>query len=202
MVDKALDYSKETQKDRVKKLRSIITIACSALFALGILVCVICDLAISGSFTWSLFPVSSIIFAWFVSMPAIKWGERGIVGSMAALSVLLLPFLWILNGLTGNQRVFMPIAVSTSILSLAYLWCVFAAFKKWRGKKLLAAAVACLLSVPLCILINICVSRVLGEALIDGWDILSAAILGLIALILFRVHFRKEQSARPSDRVG
>lgn len=43
---------------------------------IGLVVCLICDLAITGGLTWSLIPASSIIFAWAVSIPGII-GEKG-----------------------------------------------------------------------------------------------------------------------------
>lgn len=48
----------------------------SLLLIVGIAACAICDVAISHAFTWSLYPISSIIFAWLVFIPIIRFGKK------------------------------------------------------------------------------------------------------------------------------
>lgn len=57
----------------------IISILFSVTLLIGIIVCLICNIAISGNLTWSLIPVSSIVFAWGISFPSIILGKRGII---------------------------------------------------------------------------------------------------------------------------
>lgn len=61
---------------------TIVSILFSVTLLVGIMVCLICNLAISGSLTWSLIPVSSIVFVWVLSFPSIIFGKRGIVASL------------------------------------------------------------------------------------------------------------------------
>lgn len=70
-VDHALAYAEKSSKRSIASFRHILTISFSAILLLGILVCVICDVAISGALTWSWYPVSSILFAWLVCVPAL-----------------------------------------------------------------------------------------------------------------------------------
>ena len=70
----------------------IISILFSVTLLIGIMVCLICNITISGNFTWSLIPVSSIVFAWVISFPSIILGKRGGVVSLISLIV----FLWII----------------------------------------------------------------------------------------------------------
>ncbi|MDE7275858.1 MAG: helix-turn-helix domain-containing protein, partial [Lachnospiraceae bacterium] len=70
------------RKDENNAAKNIII---SSLFSVtlltGIMVCIICNLAISGNLTWSLIPVSSIVFAWVISFPGILLGKKGIAVS-------------------------------------------------------------------------------------------------------------------------
>ncbi|MCI8587315.1 MAG: hypothetical protein HFJ49_01725 [Clostridia bacterium] len=48
----------------------------SILVFIAILVCIICDLAVLGKFTWLIITTSSIMFAWLVLIPTIKLGKK------------------------------------------------------------------------------------------------------------------------------
>lgn len=54
----------------------IIFLLYSVILLTGIMVCLICNLAISGKLTWALIPISSIIFAWIISFPGIILGKK------------------------------------------------------------------------------------------------------------------------------
>ena len=45
------------------------------LLLIGVAVCTICDIAISGAYTWSLVPVSAIVFAWVALLPIKRYGK-------------------------------------------------------------------------------------------------------------------------------
>ena len=64
---------------------------------IGILVCCICDVAISGTLTWSLITLSSILITWIASFPVILLGKKGVLVAMVAISILILPFMYILS---------------------------------------------------------------------------------------------------------
>ena len=81
-------YEKKTDENLIALKRKdennmtknvIISILFSVTLLVGIMVCLICNIAISGSLTWSLIPVSSIAFAWVITerplSPQQSWGE-------------------------------------------------------------------------------------------------------------------------------
>lgn len=84
--------------------QNVLSITFSILLLVGIIVCAICDVAISGAFTWSLYPISSILFVWFVFMPLIKYGSKGTLGSLTAFSILIIPFLYVLSKIIDNNE--------------------------------------------------------------------------------------------------
>lgn len=82
-----IELKKKDENNLTKNM--VVSIIFSATLLIGILVCAICDIAISGTFTWSLIPISSIIFAWVISFPITILGKRGIIGSLLSLSLFI-----------------------------------------------------------------------------------------------------------------
>lgn len=187
-VDNALVYAEETAKGRIAYFRNIWAIAFSLFMLLSITVCVVCDIVISGKITWSRYPVSSILFAWLVLIPLVKSGKKGVFCSLAVLSLSILPFLYVLDQWIGSVSI-LPIGIFTSLLSVLYLWCVYFIFQKMKRRKWLAGGISLLLSIPLCLALNVGVAKVLGQPWIDGWDIMSVIILFIGAILLFLVDF-------------
>ena len=54
----------------------IISIIYTVTMIIGILVCCIWDVAISGSLTWSLITLSSILITWIASFPVVLLGKK------------------------------------------------------------------------------------------------------------------------------
>ena len=168
----------------------VVSIIFSAVFLIGIAVCAICDLAISGTFTWSLIPVSSIILAWVVSFPVTLLGKRGIAGGLAALSIFIFLYLYILSELVGVRAVF-SIGAAVSAVSVLYLWLIYAVFRRMKERKMQAVGITCLISIPFMLAVNMILSRMIGEPLIDVWDILSVFILLIAAFAVFVCDYAK-----------
>ena len=148
---------------------------------IGILVCCICDIAISGTLTWSLIVLSSVLVAWIASFPVILLGKRGVLVAMIAISIIIVPFMYILSILIKVNEVF-SIGAVMSIISLVFLWIIYISYHRLKGRKLLATGITLLLAIPCTILINSTLSKMIGEPVIDIWDILSVFILFILAV--------------------
>lgn len=140
---------------------TIVSILFSAALLVGIMVCLICNIAISGSLTWSLIPVSSIVFVWVISIPSIVLGKRGIVASLISLSIFIVPYLFSLSSLIKTKEVF-------SI-----------------GSSMAVASIIFLLAVPFLFIINVILSKMIAEPILDLWDILSVFILLALSFVFF-----------------
>ncbi len=158
-----------------------IAVLFSALLLIGAAVCLICDLAISGMLTWSLIPVSSLAFAWVVCVPGIIWGKRGILVSLLALSVSVIPYLFLLSRLTNVKEVF-SIGAATAAVSVVFLWEIAAVFRR-VGKTRRGAAwgIVFLSAIPFLFFINGILSEKIAEPLWDVWDTLFALFLFVLA---------------------
>lgn len=189
-TDNALVYAEKSAKRKMVTFQNALAISFSIVLLLGILVCSICDMAISGTFTWSLYPISSIIFVWLVFVPLVKFGSKGILWSLTIFSILLIPFLYVISKIVCSDLI-MPIGIRISLASIIYLWCDYLIFKRLKARKMMAAALSLLLAILLCLVINIILTKILSISLFDIWDILSVAVIIVIAIALFIIDFKK-----------
>lgn len=190
-ADENLIALKKRDENNLSK-NMIVFILFSAALMTGIMVCAICDIAISGTFTWSLIPISSIVFAWVVSFPVIVLGKRGIAGSLAALSIFIFLYLYILGELVEVREVF-SIGAAMSVFSIIYLWIIYALFKRLWAKKMVAWGITLLFAIPFMLAVNITLSRMIGEPVVDVWDVLSVFILLIAAFAVFVCDYAKNR---------
>ena len=191
IADENLIALKRKDENNMSK-NMIISIVISITLLIGIIVCAICDIAISGNLTWSLIPISSIIFTWVVSFPIIILGKKGIIGSLISESIFVIPYLYILRDLVNVKAVF-SVGAIMAIISTVYLWLLFVIFNRLRVRKLVATGITFLLSIPLMLIINIILSRMISEPIIDIWDILSVFILLIFAFTFFVCDYAKNK---------
>lgn len=69
-----------------------------------------------------------------------------------------------------------------SIISLVFLWIIYILYYRLKERKFLATGITFLFAIPFTFLINITLSKMISEPVIDVWDILSAFILLIIAV--------------------
>lgn len=179
-VNENLIELKRKDENNMNKNTLISTIYTIAM-GIGILVCCICDIAISGTLTWSLIVLSSVLVTWIASFPVILLGKRGGLVAMIAISIIIVPFMYILSILIKVNEVF-SIGAVMSIISLVFLWIIYITYHRLKGRKLLATGITLLLAIPFTILINSTLSKMIGEPVIDIWDILSVFILFILAV--------------------
>lgn len=160
---------------------TIISIVYTITMVIGIFICCICDIAISGTLTWSLITLSSILITWIASFPVILLGKRGILPAMISISIFIIPFMYILSILIEVREIF-SIGAIMSIITLVFLWMIVGLYHRLKDRKLLATGIAFLFVIPFTLLVNITLSKIIGEPVIDIWDILSVFILLIVAI--------------------
>lgn len=172
-----------------RKDRTIRSALFSAIFIVGIVVCLICDMATSGGVTWSSISVTSIVFAWSIFFPAVLLGKKGIVGSLLSLSVIIVPYLYLMSHFVQVKEVFSVGAV-TAAASIVFLWFIVAVFL-FAGKKskLFALGIIFLSAIPFVFILNVILSKLIGEPIVDVWDILTVFLLLILAVLSFMFHY-------------
>ncbi len=171
----------------------MISILFSVTLLVGIMVCLICNIAISGNLTWSLIPVSSIVFAWAILFPSIILGKRGIIVSLISLSVFIIPYLFLLSSLIKVKKVFSVGAVM-AVASIVFLWIIVVIFRRiGKEKKLVALGITFLLAIPFVFIVNIMLAKMIAESIFDVWDMVSIFILLILAFVSFICDYAKKK---------
>ncbi len=178
-VSENLIELKRKDENNIRR-NTLISIVYTIAMVVGILVCCICDIAVTGTFTWSLIVLSSVLVTWIASFPVILLGKKGVLVAMAAISILIVPFMYILSILIKVNEVF-SIGAVMSVITLVFLWIIYILYYRLRERKLLATGITFLSAIPFTIVINITLSKMIGEPAADVWDILSSFILLIIA---------------------
>lgn len=182
------------RKDEGSRAKNVaISILFSVALLIGIMVCLICDLAISKRLTWSLIPVGSIVFSWVIFFPVILFGKKGCLAGLAAWTVFILPYLFLLSRLTRVKEVF-SIGAAMAVVCMIFLWLAAAVFGRMGEKRRLEAfGVVSLLAVPFLFVINIVLSKMISEPIFDVWDGLTVFVLLAVAFAFFLCSYRKKK---------
>lgn len=191
-ADENLIALKRKDENNITK-NVIISILFSITLLIGIMVCLICNIAISGNLTWSLIPVSSIVFAWVISFPSIILGKRGIIISLISLSVFIIPYLFLLSSFLKVKEIF-SIGTVMAVISIIFLWIIVAIFSRiGETSKLVILGITFLLAIPFMFIVNIILSKMIAEPILDVWDMLSIFILLILAFISFLCDYAKKK---------
>lgn len=191
IVETTLQYAKEVITDRTKSVKLIakwiLTITCF----LGLFVCTICDIAISGTFSWSLYPILAITFGWLVIIPYLQCQKYSIIMSLISLSIFVLPFLVILDRIIGGVKNLLTLGLPITLVSLVYLWGIYLLFSLIKKSKFFTLSISLVLGVPVTLIINYILANEIGEPILDVWDLLTFGILGLLSFLFFFLGKRK-----------
>lgn len=193
IIETAIQYADTATKSKSKDMRVIYAIISSAILLLGIIVCTICNFAISGKLTWALFPITSIIFVWSIIEPTVIWSKKGIHISLILLSLLIIPFLFALERIIGIAGLILPIGIRVSAIALIYLWEIYLLFCKSNLPGYIAAAFTVISGLPISLWINSVVSKFTEQSVTDIWDILTYSILIIISMGVFVIGYVKHR---------
>lgn len=186
IVKETLRYADDASRRKVVMSRKISFIVITITALLGVTVCTICNVAVNGAFTWSMYPIIAIAFGWAIITPAVVFHRRGILVSMIVVTIILIPFLTAIGTLSGYHQAMNSIGIKIAVVSLIYMWIVYLIDRRLGHKKRTAAGICVLLAIPVTIAINRIVDTYVQQSRIDVWDILTYAILAFIALIFFK----------------
>lgn len=141
----------------------------SVVFFVAILVCSICDYVITGNLSWSLYPISSIVFTWILLFPLLYMDKKQILLSLSLLSSLIIPYLFTLYKIMGSPDLFMEIGIGAAVSTVFFLWIIYFLFIK--VVKSLAISISLLLAIPVSLIINLIVGYYTNAPGIDIVDI-------------------------------
>lgn len=176
----------------------------SIFLLVSMLACLIVDVAVSGGATWSLYVVGSCVLCWCVVSPLLLFGRSRFLLGLTALTVLVLPYLMLVEFLCPFKGWLLPIALPAVGSGLALLWIIVLLKTFTRISWWLVGALVALVTPGLNFFINHRVAAYTGdqEALrgVQGpmglINLLTAIIiaLGLVCVWLIQ---RKKKRSRP-----
>lgn len=162
IVEEALVYSDKNTKMKLGNIKKNILIILSTIFLLAIGICLICDLAITESLTWSLIVVPSLVFSWFLLLPFFKEKRKIVRTVLIVLSLTTIPYLFILSWILNQSLVF-KLGTGISVISIIGLWAVYVFFLKLYHRKLCASGISLLISSLVVWGINQIIGYYIGE---------------------------------------
>lgn len=199
VVESALEYGEKAGKRRTELNLNVISAAYTIMLLIGIFVVVIVDVASSRALTWSLIPIISCVFAWVVFIPALKLGAKGIVGSLIAATVFIIPFLYLLEyvieRLIASDVMLFSIGIRVAPLAIAFIWMAYLLFRKFKARMLLAVAIIALLSSPISFFINAIITSMLEQQYSGLNIVLTTFIPVLVAALLFGIEIVMRRAA-------
>lgn len=191
-ADENLIALKRKDENNMTK-NGIVSILFSAALLTGIMVCLICNIAISGKLTWSPVPVVSIIFAWVIFFPGMILGKRRIMASLLSLSIFVVPYLFLLSSFLKVKAVFSIGAVMAAV-SIVFMWIIAVVFSRMgKTRRLAALGIAFLSAIPFMIIIESILSKMIVEPVLDVWDIMSVFILLIAAFVFFACDYVRKR---------
>ena len=120
----------------------------TAMCFIAIMVCVICDYAMTKNLTWSLIVVLSLLAGWLVFVPFFRARSKVIRKSLIVISIITLPFL---AGFSAVLKLPLILSMGSSIagLSIAAAWGIYGVFVKCQKRIFLALVLSLLIVIPL-----------------------------------------------------
>ncbi|SFA93640.1 hypothetical protein SAMN05216249_10574 [Acetitomaculum ruminis DSM 5522] len=178
------------KKEKPSKKAIIISMAYTFSLFLAVIICNVCDYAISKSLTWSLITLISIFFAWIISFPMTLLGKKGIKISLVFTSIFILPFLYGLSYLTKTEAVF-RLGAMVCVIGLIFLWMSYCLYLYFKNRKLFSMGIILLSLIIFGIMINYYLSKKLETEIFNIWDILSGLLIFAAAIIMFVLDYIK-----------
>ncbi len=187
-VKEVLHYAEKSVQKKYSMIKLAATISITTLFAIAFAVCVIVDVAINQAFTWSLYPSSSLVFVWCILFPILHSGKKGMLYSLIVLTVLIVPFLFVIDLIAEANDLVWKTGTVVSVIALLLIWSV-AIIMKRCNRKLIGAGISTILAAPVCVLINYSLSLILTfeAGAFDVWDVLSIVILVFAGLAMIYI---------------
>jgi transcriptional regulator with XRE-family HTH domain len=182
LVTNVIKYSGEQRR---RKMSRLVFPIISASLGLSAFVCLLVDFCITKAFTWSRFPVSSLLFCFVILVPVILLRKHRIALSLAVFFAGLIPFLYYLESLVSAKGWVKGLAAPITGLSAVCTVLIVGLFLYSKIDRLVALAITfAVTGIGLNILINEIVMRYLNEYSFNISVFITAAGFGVVTAVL------------------
>lgn len=191
VTQNVLEYANNNMSEQFKHTRREWLIAITEVLAFVIVACLIIDFLSVNAITWSGIASVSILFAWGIILPLFFRLTTPIMSSLIAFSVLIIPYLFLLNLVISANNILVNVAIPITIVSLIYFWALYFIYTRMHLSSWRYLAVAAFGLVPVVIIINLVISMQFNMPLFTVWNVLGVLIL--IAIGVGLVYFEREK---------
>ena len=186
IVTDLIEYVGKSQGQKLAKENSKALSIVSVLFLTSVFVCILCNSVISKKLDWSLYVVGGEVMAWFFLAPFLLRKKHALVLSLTALTILIVPFLFLLDSLVPTHNVIFPFVFPILLICIVSLWILALLFIYTKIRRIFLVAI-CFILVG--VIDNLLLNRFcqqyfhLDNTNISVW--ISALSCGFIAVLLF-----------------
>lgn len=184
------DEQKPPKEKKKKKKRLLIFEITSVILVIPLIVSITTNLIIDGTVTWSLYPIASLLLAWFmISAPLLF--PNNVVAIAAGEFIPLLVYFLVIDLLDNGQlnwyvRIALPIIVSVGAASFII---AFGSLKS-KNKGLNIPAYFLFGASIICLIVDVCVTSYINSALGLKWSLYVLVPAMLTGGFLLYLHFR------------
>jgi len=161
----------------------------SVAFCIAILVLAAVNLFASRRFSWSLYPIASILLLWVEATALLVLGKKHVIRVLLSIFAPLV-FLVALGFITGNPRWALGLAVPIAVLAESLTGAVILAIVRSKQKGLNLIAYVLVAIAALCIGLEVFIDLFSRGAVFFDWAPICAISLLPIAAFLLYLHYR------------
>ncbi len=175
-----------------KNTKILALLLVTAALLVGVLVCLICDVATTRSISWSLYPLGSAVLAWCVTAPFLLSNKRAGVYALSALTILIVPFLLLIQYQTAASWLY-PVGVFCALSSLAYLWIVLILWSFTRINRWYVAAITLFLAPVLDYAITAIIGGGVSASLGDPFNLVTLISCAAAGIVLYTIGYTRRK---------
>lgn len=192
LVTNVIRYSGEQLYRKLSRL--VFPIICGAL-GLAAFVCALVDFCLTQSLTWSLFPLSALLFCFVVLLPIFMLKKHRTAAGIAVFFAGLVPFLFYMESLVPAKGwvvgLALPITAISAVCTTLILWM----FLYSKIDRLVAAAIVCIVTgIGLNLLTNEIVMRYLDKRYFNISVLITATCFAVVAVVLLIIAMTRRRT--------
>lgn len=166
----------------------LLAAAISGISLISIIICLICNIAINHTLSWSLIVIATIVFVWLIIIPLIIVKDsKKVICMLISLTIFIIPYLFILSLILDNWDI-IKIGIVSSVISLIYLWLLYLINQRLTDKGLACTGIELVLTAIFSIVINITLSLMLSTNTFNLGSIICIIVLVIFSIICFIYH--------------
>lgn len=161
----------------------------SVLMSLISLTLIVADFSLHAALTWSVYPLSALVFAWLVVCIPIFFRRKPLV-IILLMAVVPFPFLFLLAFFSGNIESFYALSLPITFGAEVFLGsaALLTFFSKRRGFNIIGYTL--IAATAICMSTEACIDTYFNHSIYLGWSTVVAFALIPISGFLIYFHYR------------